>query len=304
VHEAGSFADPIQPPLALSRHAHDRIGQHRVDEEWLEGRWADDATRVLLLHAGKVAVTHDRTAPAYVAPSDAGAGERLLLGAEGGTTYFAVLLDQAPDGVDLAGLREIATNLDDRDAGLLVHAVGMANWRQTHRHCARCGGLLRPENAGHVLRCERCGVAGFPRTDPAVIMLAVDDGDRCLLAHAKRSPRSRGFSTLAGFVEPGESLEHAVIREVAEETSVRVDTVRYFGSQPWPLPASLMVGFYAHATTTDIVVDGEEIEEARWFSRGELLAAADSGEVLLPGHVSIARRLIEKWYGGALPGTW
>lgn len=304
MHGDDSFGTPLEPPLALSRHAHDRIGEQRVDEEWLQGQWADESSRVLLLHGGKVAVTPDRTAPAYVAPSDAGAGERLLLGAEAGTTYFAVLLEQAPHGRDLAGLREIATNLDDRDAGLLVHAVGMANWRQTHRYCSRCGGPLRPENAGHVLRCERCGVAGFPRTDPAVIMLAVDDADRCLLAHATRSPRPRGFSTLAGFVEPGESLEHAVIREVAEETTVQVDAVRYFGSQPWPLPASLMVGFYAHAVTTDIVVDGEEIEEAQWFSRGELMAAAAGGEVLLPGHVSIARRLVETWYGGALPGTW
>ena len=154
-------------------------------------------------------------------------------------------------------------------------------------------------------RCEGCGRSQFPRTDPAVIMLVTDEsGRRCLLAHNRASHRERGFSTLAGFVEPGESLEHAVRREIHEEVGIRIGAVTYAGSQPWPLPGSLMVGFFAVAETVDIDVDGEEISEARWFTRDELLAAAESEEVVLPGHISIARRLIESWYGGSLPGSW
>jgi NAD+ diphosphatase len=302
VSATDSFTTPVDPPLALSRHAHDRFGSQRVDEEWLERQWASGEARVTLLHGGRVAI-NEHGDPLYVATADTGPGERILLGVEAGTTYFAVLLEDEP-GQRMAGLREIATGLGDRDAGLVVHAFGMANWRHTHRFCPRCGGTLHPANGGHVLRCDRCGRDSFPRTDPAVIMLVTDDADRCLLGHAARSPRSRGFSTLAGFVEPGESLEHAVIREVAEEVGIRVDRVRYFGSQPWPLPASLMVGFYAHAVDTDIAIDAEEITAARWFTHAELLDATESGAVLLPGHISIARRLIEQWYGGPLRGTW
>jgi NAD+ diphosphatase len=303
VRSSLSFLSPTDPPLALSRHAHDRIGAQRVDGAWLDRAWARDDTRVLLLHDGKVALSQDGY-PLEVAPSDAGEGERVLLGSVADTPYFAVLLDQPPDDLRFAGLRQIAMELTDRTAGLIVHAVGLANWRRNYRFCPRCGGRLEMGQAGHVLECQSCGRSSFPRTDPAVIMLVTDDDDRCLLGHATRSPRERGFSTLAGFVEPGESLEHAVIREVGEEVGIDVDGVRYFGSQPWPLPASLMVGFFAHAATVDVSVDGEEISDARWFSRDALLDATTSGDVVLPGHISIARRLIEEWYGGRLPGAW
>jgi len=303
VSSSDSFAGPIDPPLALSRHAHDRIGSQRVDEEWLARAWERADTRVLLLHDAKVALAGSGS-PAYVAPAAAGRGERVLLGEESGTTYFAILLDEPPPRHELATLREIAMDLDDRDAGLLVHAVGLAHWRRTHRFCPRCGGTLRMGQAGHVLECASCGRSSFPRTDPAVIMLITDDDDRALLGRAVRYRHRRGFSTLAGFVEPGGSLEQAVVRGVAEEVGIEVDRVEYFGSQPWPLPASLMVGFFGHATTVDIETDGDEIAEARWFSRAELQAAAATGEVVLPGRVSIARRLIETWYGGELPGSW
>jgi NAD+ diphosphatase len=182
--------------------------------------------------------------------------------------------------------------------------VAMANWHRVYRHCPRCAGALRSEQAGHVRRCQDCGRQQFPRTDPAVIMLVTDGDERCLLAHNPASHRERGYSTLAGFVEPGESLEHAVRREIHEEVGVHVGEVTYAGSQPWPLPGSLMVGFYAAADSTDISVDEVEISDARWFTRDTLLAAAESGEIVLPGHISIARRLIESWYGGALPGSW
>ncbi len=299
--------------LALSRHAHDRLGNQRVDADWLAAAWADPTTRVLLLHKSAVAVEESGRAPVFVAPAEAeeaaqagraGKGDRVLLGWEDGATYFAVVLPEPPPGLRMATLREVGVALGNRDAGLVTHAIAMANWHRVYRHCPRCAGPLVSEQAGHVRRCRECGRQQFPRTDPAVIMLATDRDQRCLLAHNPASHRERGFSTLAGFVEPGESLEQAVRREIAEEVGVEVGAVTYAGSQPWPLPGSLMVGFYAAAESTEIVVDGEEISDARWFSRDGLLAAAESGEIVLPGRISIARRLIERWYGGELPGSW
>jgi NAD+ diphosphatase len=294
----------LSDELALSRHAHDRLGNQRVDDDWVAARWDDPDTRVLLLHKGTVGVDEQGRLPVYVSPQEAGEGHRVLLGWEDGTTYFAVLRDQPPTDVRMAGLRELGVVLGDRDAALVTHAVAMANWHRVYRHCPRCAGRLRAEQAGHVRRCEDCERQQFPRTDPAVIMLATDAADRCLLAHNAASPRARGYSTLAGFVEPGESLENAVRREILEEVGVVVGEVSYRGSQPWPMPASLMVGFFAAATTTEISVDGDEISDAQWFSRAELLAATESGDVVLPGHISIARRLIESWYGAELPGSW
>jgi NAD+ diphosphatase len=294
----------LSDELALSRHAHDRLGNQRVDDDWVEARWRDPGTRVLLLHDSTVGVDEEVRAPRYVAPQDAGDGDRVLLGWESGTTYFAVLLREPPDAVRMAGLREIGVVFDDFDAALVTHAVAMANWHRVHRHCPRCGGRLRSEQAGHIRRCESCERQQFPRTDPAVIMLVIDRDDRCLLAHNARYPRAQGYSTLAGFVEPGESLENAVRREILEEVGIAIGDVTYQGSQPWPLPASLMVGFFAEAASTEISVDGEEISAARWFTRAELLEAAESGEILLPGRISIARRLVETWYGGELPGSW
>jgi NAD+ diphosphatase len=162
--------------------------------------------------------------------------------------------------------------------------------------------------AGHELRCDDCGKPQFPRTDPAVIMVVTDGEpgspeERCLLGRSPLWPAGR-FSTLAGFCEPGESLEDAVRREVAEEVGVVVGDVTYFGNQPWPLPQSLMLGFVARATTDTITVDDVEIEAARWWTREQMRAEAESGELVLPGGVSISRSLIEHWYGGPLPGAW
>ncbi|HZC25891.1 MAG TPA: NAD(+) diphosphatase, partial [Actinopolymorphaceae bacterium] len=208
-----------------------------------------------------------------------------------------------PERVRMAGLREAGGLLSDRDAGVFVHAVALANWHAAHPCCARCGTRTAPTDGGHVRRCPSCGAEHFPRTDPAIIVLVADADDRCLLGRQARWPEKR-FSTLAGFVEPGEPLEHAVAREVHEETGIEVVDPVYAGSQPWPFPSSLMLGFFARAVTTQIKVDEEEIEEARWLSRAELTAAVDSGELLLPGKVSIARRLIESWYGAELSGDW
>ena len=216
----------------------------------------------------------------------------------------AARLNTGQPGVRPDGLREAAALLGDRDAGLFTHAVALANWHVSHTHCPRCGTLTVPVAAGHAQRCPNDGSEHFPRIDPAVIMLVTDPDGRCLLARNKRWPERR-VSVLAGFVEPGESAEQAVIREVAEETGIEAGQARYAGSQPWPMPQSLMLGFRAEATgDLTLRVDDDEIAEARWYSREDLASALAAQEVLLPPPVSIAHRLIEAWYGAELPGVW
>jgi NADH pyrophosphatase NudC (nudix superfamily) len=213
-------------------------------------------------------------------------------------------LARAQPGLRPADLREAAALLNDRDAGLFTHAVALANWHATHTHCPRCGTPTVTVAAGHAQCCPADGSEHFPRVDPAVIMLVTDPDDRCLLARNRRWPERR-VSILAGFVEPGESAEQAVAREVGEETGITVARVRYVGSQPWPMPQSLMLGFRASAAgDLEIRVDDDEIAEAHWFSRDELRSALAAREILLPPPVSIAHRLIESWYGEELPGVW
>jgi NAD+ diphosphatase len=288
--------------LALTRGTLDRVGERRRDDAWLAEAWADPHSRVLVVERGKVLIRPD---PALVLlrPEEAPAGERFLLGVDpGGVTYFGI---SAPlpviEGTEPADLRALGALLSDRDAGLLTQAVALENWHATHAFCPRCGAPTTPASAGHVRVCTVDGSEHFPRTDPAVIML-VHDEDRILLASSVPWP-ARRVSILAGFVEAGESLEQAVVREVREEVGVTVADCRYLGSQPWPLPRSLMLGFFARAVDgKELRVDGEEIKSARWFTRPELLAATESGRIRLPGRVSIARQLIERWQGGELPG--
>jgi len=219
-------------------------------------------------------------------------------------TEQAAWLARARPGLRPAGLREAAALLNDRDAGLFTHAVALANWHATHTHCPRCGTPTVTVAAGHAQRCPADGSEHFPRIDPAVIMLVTDPDDRCLLARNRRWPERR-VSILAGFVEPGESAEQAVAREVQEETGIVVAQVRYVGSQPWPMPQSLMLGFRAAASgDLELRVDDDEIAEAHWYSREELRGALAAQEILLPPPVSIAHRLIESWYGEELPGVW
>jgi NAD+ diphosphatase len=184
-----------------------------------------------------------------------------------------------------------------------VQAIGILEWHDRHRFSPLSGNATTIERAGWVQRDPDTGTEFFPRTDPAVIMLVTDDDDRALLGHSPAWPENR-YSTLAGFVEPGESLEDAVRREVAEETGVPLGTVTYAASQPWPFPASLMLGFFARATATDISVDGDEMTAARWFTRDELTELTASGAVVVPGGVSISRWLIDSWHGAELSGSW
>lgn len=299
-----SFPAPHSVDIALSMHSHDRAGGRRTDEAWLAEVWADPATRVVTLAQGRFPLAEDGASVRWLSPGEAPGGQRLFLGLVDDVPHFAIEADD--ESVDSTqtwdSMRKVGPLLSDRDAGLLIHAIALAEWHRAHRHCPRCGALLEQTDAGHSMRCTGCGRQHFPRTDPAVIML-VSDGERALLGRNQAWPEGR-YSTLAGFVDPGESLEEAVAREVLEEVGVHVTDVTYFGNQPWPFPASLMVGFFARATTTEIDVDGAEIESARWFTRAEMRAEAETGALLLPGGISISRSLIEAWYQGPLPGQW
>jgi len=314
--------------LALSLGTVDRLTEKRADPAWLDAAWADPGTRVLVVSDGQALARIDDESAAliFVPPGQAPKGTRFLLGQDDadGTVYFGVsgplpppvdgarpvllapggTTPPSPPEARAMSLREVGTLLGDRDAGLLTHAVALANWHDTHTHCPVDGTPTVPGPGGHFTVCPADGTEHFPRTDPAVIMLVTDPDDRCLLARNAAWP-GRRVSILAGFVDPGESAEQAVIREVAEETQIKVTNVRYVGSQPWPMPRSLMLGFRADAPAGQaIVVDRDEIAEAYWFSRDELVAAIKAREIVLPPPVSIARQIIEQWYGGPLPSTW
>ena len=278
----------------------DRMGPRRSDAAWLADRRADPASRVVIATRDGVLVDPDGT-PATVAvsevPDDA---ETVLLGVgHDGAAVFAA--DPGPErGValrpeaSLVGLRDVAAMSALADANLLAHATGLLNWHRRHRFCANCGVATDTAEAGYVRECPNCGAQHHPRTDPVVITL-VTDGDRVLLGRNANWPERR-FSCLAGFVEPGESLEEAVAREVGEEAGVTVSDVRYVSSQPWPFPASLMLGFEATYAGGDPHPHDRELQAVAWFTREDLRrAAAGDGEVSIPPPLAIARRLMDGW---------
>ncbi len=312
--------------LALARGRLDRRAEVRRDPRLVERLRANPATRVLSLVGARVVVVDEgQSVRLDLRPADdvGDADGRLwfYLGRDASGTDHLAAADPVPDddqrpessegpsttdgATRLAGLREVGLVLDDTGAGLVTSAVALSNWHATHTRCPRCGAPTEPEQGGWVRRCTADGTEHYPRTDPAIIVTVTDADDRVLLGRNPGWPEGR-FSTLAGFVEPGESIEDAVRREVAEEAGVRVGEVRYLASQPWPFPASLMIGCSALALDPAITVDGVEITEARWFSRDDLLADCRSGRLLIPPGISISRRLVEHWFGGPLPteGTW
>ncbi len=284
-----------EPVPVLSRLAHDRSHLARSLPDPARGR----PVRVLTVtREGTVPVGGDTAAPRLVWDERAALPEgAVFLGEADGVPYAAVRGTPAPVAgapVDRwAGLRELGAVLDDLDAGLLAEAVAILEWHDRHRFSPLTGAPTTVEQAGWVQRDPTDGTAFFPRTDPAVIMLVHDGADRLVLGRQAAWPPGR-FSILAGFVEPGESAEAAVAREVAEEVGLRVTDIRYVGSQPWPFPQSLMLGFTARVEGPDeLHPDPSEIEEAHWFTRDQLLAG--EGPQALPPRVSIARHIIDRW---------
>lgn len=226
----------------------------------------------------------------------------VFLGLDGEDGWFA-LPAGAAGGVDAperVNLRAAAAAWPVREATAFAQARAVLHWRSRHLYCGACGGTLAFHRAGWLGHCSRCGIEHYPRTDPAVIV-SVTDGERLLLGRESTWPPRR-WSVLAGFVEPGETLEQTVMREVFEESRVRVRECRYLASQPWPFPSSLMLGFEAEAGPDEPVPNPEELEDVRWFTRGEVGAAlrGETGEdgLLLSPSVSISRWLIERWYAG------
>jgi NAD+ diphosphatase len=284
----------------------DRQSEAREAPDWRATAAADSATRYVVSHGTTHLVQAD-PAPriAFLKgdhPRVRAASERqlVLLGWFRGKRCVLVELDDAdlatlPAGTCFEELRVIAPLLPADEAGLLAYARGISIWRSRHRFCGNCGAPLVPERGGHVLRCSNaaCAQEAFPRMDPAIIVM-VSDGERALLGRQASWPAGR-YSTIAGFVEPGESLEDAVVREVAEETGVAVHDIRYHSSQPWPFPASLMVGFQARCAPLTPIQVGGELEDARWFTRAQINAGAAG----LPPTHSISYRLIADWLAAA-----
>ena len=277
-------------PNTFAGEALDRAGPQRRDEAWLAARLADPATRVVAASETGVIVAGERPRMFAVDALPEGL-ELVLLGVDGeGHAVFAVDPGDELPG-ERRGLRELAPVLSQAEGGMVAHAVGLLNWHRRHRFCANCGAPSDAREAGHVRVCPVCGTQHHPRTDPVVIML-VTDGDRALLGRQAQWPAGR-YSALAGFVEPGESLEEAVAREVREEAGVRVAGVRYRSSQPWPFPSSLMLGFSARWAGGEPAVRDAELEDVGWFTRQAIV----DGDVLLPPPTAIARRLIDEWLG-------
>ncbi len=290
------------PPLAQAQY--DRAALHRTDESWLADAWRR-AKVVLVSAKSATPISGDRVV--FGDAASAPAGPRRFLGLVGAVPYFAVTAE--PDAGDWQTLREFGPQADDLEADLVVTAIALEQWHQRHTHCPRCGAPTVESQAGWTRTCTIDGSEHFPRTDPAVIMLIHDGGDKALLGRGPQWGPGR-FSTLAGFVEPGESLESAVAREVFEEVGVGVRDIRYLASQPWPFPASLMLGFVARLDgEPSITLDPVEMAEAGWFTREEIARAADwtddeiepePGRTLraIPPHFSISRFLIDRWLAG------
>ena len=301
--------------LILARHAIDRDYLSRSNPDLFDDLWKNPQTRVLAMHNGQVLlqqIESKTVAALKLLEVDAvpSAQLRVYLGktTEGSsfepeqTPVVLVVLSQnaaailEPDSQQWHNLRKSGAGLSDRDAGLFTQALALANWHATHVHCARCGTPTVVEQGGWVRRCFKDDQESYPRTDPAIIVAVLDDQDRILLGSQGVWEENR-WSILAGFVEPGESLNAAVVREMFEECGLTVEDPQYLGSQAWPFPYSLMLGFAARvgSASGQLKADGVEIEKLRWFSRSEL--EAEASNILLPNRISIARAIIEKWLG-------
>lgn len=280
----------------------DRVDHHRQNAEWIANAVADDDSYFVLVVEGDVLVHPNgqrvlarREEVSHLLTEDHTL--TTLLGTWDDTPIFAIpASEDALNDWERMDIRLAGQHLSDHEASIAAHARALDLWRARTKFCSVCSAPLVAERAGHVLRCtgESCGFEHFPRVDTAVIMLVHDGGDRILLGRAHGWPEGM-HSVLAGFLEPGESLEEAVAREVFEEAGVRVRGVHYHSSQPWPFPASLMVGFSCEAKATALNIDSKELEAAAWYSREELLRPAEQRPIKLPRRLSVSRRLIEDW---------
>lgn len=281
-------------PSLLDRASHLRTDSARLDELFARAHVIEVRKGRLLASNGSLT----KLTPTQITS----VGTRYFLGIDRETSapYFA--WDSAAEipeahEEEYLSLRDLAPVLGGVDIELALTTVALANWHHTHQRCTRCGAPTRVDLGGLVRVCDVDESQHHPRTDSAVIVLVKDDNDRILLGHNPNWPDNR-FSTFAGFLEPGETFEQCVAREVLEEAHVEVDEISYLGSQPWPFPASIMIAFEASAINPDAAQpDGEEITEVRWFSRAELKDATEKREILLPPRVAVARRMIERWYG-------
>jgi len=303
-------------PIAFTGGELDRAPERRRDPAWLAAQAADPAARAVLAGDGGVHVAGAGEPRLALVPlASLQAAEPVLLGLDGAGPVFAVDVDGAPDGTlrplvgahgegpahaetgtRALGLRAAAGALPHAEAGLAAHAAALVNWHRRHGHCSVCGAATESAEGGIVRRCGGCGAEHHPRTDPVVIMLISDGHERALLGRSPSWPPGR-YSALAGFVEPGESLEEAVVREVREEAGVELGPPVYVSSQPWPFPTSLMLGFMAPWRSGEPRVGDEELEDVRWFDREAVAAAVAGREAPLgvPPRFAIARRLLERW---------
>jgi NAD+ diphosphatase len=290
----------------------DRVSERRRDKNWIASLLADPDSRILPLYDLKPAIP-DMLRPALgwqeIAPWRAAieAGAMLIfLGIGEGRAYFAIDAggESVPADAENIDVRTLAPLIPAGDAAILAEARSLLDWHTRHRFCAQCGTPTDISSAGWTRRCPNCRASHYPRSDPVTIMLVVR-GERALLGRNKRRP-GRRFSCLAGFMEPGETPEEAVRREVREESGIRVGRVKYLAAQPWPFPSTLMMGFLAEGISEEITIDPEEIAEARWFERDEIremVARAATGEddpeqVSLPQPLAIAHHICRRWSNG------
>jgi NAD+ diphosphatase len=276
--------------IPLTGNPLDRGADKRKDVDWLRARLDDPSTVIIAMHEGKPLV-HDG-ALAHVAASANAAP--LFLGHHDGITWFAIETEDARGGT-FEDFRSVALTLPEHEAAIAAGARAVFEWQRRHRFCSACGEPTVDAAAGWQRACPSCGAEHFPRVDPVVIMLPLFGG-RCLLGRQFAWPPGR-MSALAGFVEPGETIEEACAREVQEEAGLAVTRVTYFGSQPWPFPSSLMIGLFAEVADDRAVADGTELEEVRWFTREDARAVLDGAhaEVLAPSPLGISRHLINAW---------
>lgn len=309
------------PAPPEGRQQIDRRDADRRREDWLAEVWAASGTRVLQLRGRTTRIAEDDdggrariifSSPEHISPREVPEAA-VYLGAVGEGVHVVAVPAEGEDsgeqdsgrngrpGETWADLRTAGAQLGDLDAGLFTQALAVTLWHASAPFCAQCGHLTQVRHSGWMRHCPGCGAESFPRTDPAVITAVVDDQERILLGSAHRWEEHR-YSTFAGFVEAGESLEDAVLREVAEEAGVRLRSLQYMGSQSWPFPRSLMLGYVAVAEDPENAhADGEEIREVRWFTREELLSGVRGGQLWIPPASSISRALIEHWFGGPIP---